>query len=153
MSTLQDLFDEAPEEWLAALPRYQRLRVDALLAQEGDFEEAAEKWLTARPEHTAPFGATRQPTIFKEKLWEEIEKFLCGDAAYAAEREKLAQQRPIVHSYVVAVISAAIAPVLGASGVFLAPAVVLLLATIGTVSLNTWCSARKEMRDQADGAV
>lgn len=146
MTELDGLFDGEPGDWLEALPGYQKVRARELAGPSGDYEGAAQRWLTAKPEHTASFGASTSPSIFKDKLWEELERFLCGDPAYEEQRRGLLEQKPVIRSYVVGVISAAIAPALGASGVFLAPAVALLLASIGKISLNAWCKARGESR-------
>jgi len=144
MNAMDDLFGSVPDEWLTALPSYQASRVKELLGASDDYEAAAERWLTAKPQQTAPFGSVGSASVFKDKLWQELEKFLCGDPAYEDQRRGLLEQKPIVHAYAVGLISAALAPAMGASGVFLAPAVALLLACVGKVSLKAWCAMRRE---------
>ncbi len=118
---IDNLFTESPEKWIESLPPYQRDRVNDLISKGSSLEDAANKWLSAAPAHTAPFGTESRRKVFIDKIWDEIEKFLCGDDRYEPERSKLLSQGNIVHTYFVGVISAAIAPALGSSAIFLAP--------------------------------
>jgi hypothetical protein len=149
VNELDELLASDPDAWLAALPPYQTARIKQLLGDTSDYESASERWLTAKPEQTAPFGAVGSGAVYKDKLWQELEKFLCGDPAYEEQRKGLLQQKPVLHAYAVGVISTAIAPALGTSAVFLAPAVALLLICVGKVSLNAWCEMRKEQKPAA----
>ena len=142
------LFTGDPAEWLKALQPYQRSSVDELLQQGKSYEEIADIWLAARPGDTFSFGTTvpGQRGAFREKLTLEVEAFLCGDERYATERSKLFGTEGVARTYVVSAIAVAVAPLLGVSATFLAPVVGLILASIGKITLNAWCAARKAAR-------
>ena len=96
--------------------------------------------------NTSPFGAVapRDGAAFRERLNVELGRFLCGDAEYAKEREGLFGADGIARTYVVSTVAVAIAPALGVSATFLAPAVALGLAAVAKVTLNAWCAGRDE---------
>lgn len=147
---IDDLFTEETAWWLDALPKYQRNRLDSLLQSGRSPEEVAETWLSANVENTFPFGADSSDQLFLDKVWEEIEKFLCGSDEYATERDQLQHNTNITHTYFVGVISAAIAPTLGTSSVFLAPVIAMLLAALGKISILAWCKKRADQRSEED---
>lgn len=151
MGNIEQLFTENPTPWLDALPAYQKNRVEQLLNAGSGLEDVAEQWLSANVDQTVPFGADIGKNIFIDKVWEEIEKFLCGAEAYEPDRVRLAKESNIIHTYFVGVVSAAIAPNLGTSAVFLAPVVALLLASVGKISINAWCQKRVEQRECETG--
>lgn len=146
MEQVDSLFSENLEPWIESLPKYQQARVNALLQSGLSPEDAAKAWLSANVENTFPFGADRGKGILLNKIWDEIEKFLCGADEYSEDRAKLQGNSNVVHTYFVGVLSAAIAPALGTSAVFLAPVVALLLATIGRISVRAWCETRTAQR-------
>lgn len=147
LEKINPLLSAEPDEWLSGLSAYQAERIKSILGGGATPSEAAEKWLKATPAHTYPFGADKGKNVFIEKIWEEIEKFVCGGEEYKKDRENLLSQNNITHTYFVGVIAVAIAPVLGSSSVFLAPVVALLFASLGKVTLNAWCEARKSTTD------
>ncbi len=145
MSSIDDLFRRDPESWIDSLPDYQKTLVQELLKQSDSPEEAASKWLTASPRNTFPLGAAQGSSkLYLDKLWNELEAFLCGDSRYEEDRKKLLAELKPGHAYLVGVISVTIAPVLGASATFLAPVIALLLITVSKLGLNAWCQMRKE---------
>ena len=149
------LLDADPRLWLDALKPYQRSSVDELTAQGKSFEQIAEMWLSARPGDTFAFGAAvpGQRSVFLDKLTLEIEAFLCGDERYNVERTRLFGEQGLARTYIVGVIAVAIAPTLGVSATFLAPAIALVLASLGKITLNAWCASRKEARAKTPPAT
>lgn len=146
---LDSYLTEDPAQWLEGIPNYQRRIVDTLLAQGKAYDAAAESWLSASLENTFPFGGDTQNRgkgVFLEKLIDEIESYLCGGNKYKAEREKLFGEKSIIRTYVVSSIAVAVAPSLGVSATFLAPAVALVLASLGKITINAWCTTRRESR-------
>jgi len=95
MNNFEKYFEINENEWLDVLNGYQRNIITEFLKQTDDHFEAAEKWLSSSPDQTVPFGA-RSDKInkeqFKEKLIDEIEKFICGDQKYESETNDLLSQ-------------------------------------------------------------
>lgn len=146
---LDRLFQGEPNEWITAAPGYHRSSIDELLKQGKSYQDIAEILLTARAEHTYAFGSTVPKTdknIFLQNLLQEIENFLCGDSKYETERTKLFGEQGLARTYVVSAISVAIAPYLGVSAVVLSPAVALILASFGKITINAWCQSRKQAK-------
>ena len=146
------LFESEPENWLDALPAYQKKRVRELIQDSGSVEDAAKKWLSASPEHTFPFGAEQGRSIFLEKVRDEVEKFLCGHDDYEEERKKLLSSADLIQTTVVSSVSAAIASVIGVAAAYVMPVIVLVFMMMGKISLNAWCEMRKDARDMRDVA-
>jgi hypothetical protein len=143
------LFQGDPAEWIQAVPSYHRASIDELLKQGKNYQDIADLLLTARAEHTYTFGSTqpqKDKNVFFQNLLQEIENFLCGDSKYETERTKLFGEQGLARTYVVSAISVAIAPYLGVSAVVLSPAVALILASMGKITLNAWCQSRREAR-------
>jgi|SRR5690625_1141910 len=146
VSNLDDLHNVEPYVWIDTLPEYQATRVRLLMEHSESALEAAKIWLEASPENTYPFGGQKSENIFLEKIKDEFEKFLCGDKKYEEERSKLFSSGEALQTTIVSSISAAIAPTIGASSVYLMPIIVLLFITIGKISINAWCLYRLEER-------
>ncbi len=146
------LFAGDPSEWLSCLPNYIKPSVEELLRQGKSFTDAAQVLLAARAEHTHPFGAPspqKDGNLFLQNLVQEIENFLCGDSRYESERTKLFGESGLVKTYVVSAISVAIAPALGVSAVVLSPAIALILASFGKITISAWCASRKQAKQNA----
>jgi hypothetical protein len=112
-----------------------------------DYLKSADYWLNANTANTAKFGGDpSRSQIYRDKLLEELEKFLCGDEQYEEEREKIAVSSDKSQKYIIGVMSIAIGNVIGAAGTFIAPVIVLLIMSLGKVALNAWCAMRKESR-------
>lgn len=108
----------------------------------------ANKWLTATIPTNVPFGTQKNPSIFFEKVLDEIEAFFTGDEKYKDSRLAILKESGVVQSYIVGGISIALAPVLGTSAPFLAPVIAIVLLTIGKIGLNAWLATRKEKREK-----
>lgn len=143
---LDQLFQVDSVGWLATLPKYQQTRVRQLLDSTHSYEETAKQWLDAMPENTFPFGVEKSRNIFLEKVQDEIEKFLCGDEKYAAERKELLSSSEVLQTTLVSAVSAAIASVIGTAATYVMPIVVLVFMTMGKVTLNAWCQMRKDSK-------
>jgi len=120
--------------------------INKLYCESGNYEEAAKAWLSASMSTTAPFGTEKGHSIFFEKILDEVEFFLSGDEKYKDDRISLLNEKNVVQTYIVSAISVALSPVLGASAVFLAPAIAIVLVTITKMGLNAWLAMRKENR-------
>lgn len=130
------------KEWVSALPNYQRLLIEEMLKTQSPTEVAI-AWLTSSgPMDTAPFGAVRGgPTLFYGNLLKEIQKLLCGDEGYEAERANLVGIGSTSKMALVGVISTALAPHVGAAAVVLGPAVTMALAVLANAGHETVCEA------------
>lgn len=146
---IDNYFKDDPTEWIHILPVYQKVTIEELMQQGKTFEEIAETWVSATTENTYPFG-TSSTKIDKGKFLEnlilEIEDFICGSKKYEQERKKLFGEHGVARTYIVSAIAVAVAPTMGVSATFLAPVVALILASLGKIAVNAWCSTRKESR-------
>lgn len=145
-ATLNELLDQEPALWISSLPEYQVAILKSLEKEIADPREQAVAWLSASPGNTFPFGSVRGPRPFLEKLEDEVFGYLCDDPKYESDRQKLFSEIKPAHAYVVGAISASIAPYLGSTATFLAPAVALVLFSLGKCTLNAVCSHQKERR-------
>jgi hypothetical protein len=142
---LESLFQFESTDWLSTLPTYQRNRVSQLLdSTQNSYEEAAKQWLSTIPSDTFPFGTEQRQNVFLDKVWDEVEKFLCGDEKYDADRRELLSSSGALETALVSSVSAAIAQVIGVAATYIMPVVVLIFMTIGKIALNAWCQMRKD---------
>jgi hypothetical protein len=147
MPELDPLFSDA-DDWLEALPPYQRQSFELLLESGKHPDEVARIWLTTTgPSNTFPYGGERFASVFYDKLLEEIEKFICDDARYAADRRQLLQNLGAGKAFLVGAMAAAMAPHLGAAAALLAPAIALILQTVSRMGTRAWCKARAQLRE------
>lgn len=129
------------KDWLSELKQYQRNGIETLIENFGE-EQAAEKWITSNgPTNNVPFGGevVRDTKPFFERFKAEFGKFICGHPDYEEYRKKLGTESPIIKSTYIAVISAALGATLGFTATLLAPAVAILLASVGKMGLNAYC--------------
>ncbi len=153
MPELDPLFSDA-DDWLEALPSYQRQSVELLLESGKPSDEVARIWLTTTgPSNTFPFGGERFASVFYDKLLEEIERFICDDARYAADRRQLLQHLGAGKAFFVGAMAAAMAPHLGAAAALIAPAIALILQTVSRMGTRAWCSARAQTRDASPASA
>ena len=149
---LDDFLQINSDELISCLENYQQDLVRALIAaSDEDFNKAADKWLSATPSNTVQFGGEhKQPSIFREKIFEEVEKFICGsdEGRYDSAREELNKQGDMTKEAIISVMSAAIGGVIGVAGAFIAPVIVLILLSIGKIVKNAWCETRKALKAQ-----
>lgn len=132
-------------DWLESIPKYQREIVSDLL-EHNNPEEAASIWLDSSTENNSPFSSDGTNKKYSEYVFKEIHKLLCGNPAYSEERNEL---NTIIKNNgskeaVISCISATIGSQLGLAAAFVAPAVVLLLITVGKVTVNAWCEMHQE---------
>lgn len=134
-------------DWVAGLPPYQQETVQGMLNRH-DAAEAAQLWLDAAgAAHTAQFGALRIATrIFYDRLLEELQTLLCSTEMYASERADLMRQAQTGKATLIAGITTALAPQLGAAAVVIGPTVALTLALVGRASRSATCEALTEYR-------
>lgn len=151
--TLQEYIQLGFEDQISSLEQYQSDLVKELLDNsQGDCLLAADKWLTANISQTVVFGGDgKKKNIFRDKLFEEVEKFVCGcdDGRYDKEREELGNNADYAKETIISVISASIGAQLGVAGTFIAPAIVLIFQSLGKIVINAWCEAQKTKRSLA----
>jgi hypothetical protein len=134
------------DDWLAALPRYQRDILEEML-DGSDPTDVALAWLsTTGPRDTAPYGGARAgASLFYEKLLEQIQILLCGDEGYEEERAQLLREARAGRSAIVGAIAATVAPAVGAAPVVIAPPIAIILAILVAAGTNALCETLERM--------
>ena len=135
------------DEWLAALPAYQRQSIAALLGDH-DAVDVATIWLeNSGPKDTAPFGGVRTAANnFYDNILRELQKAICGGDEYAAERKALAEAtKGGGKLLLVGALSTAIAPHVGAAAAVIGPAVAITLGIVTNAGTATACQALDDL--------
>jgi hypothetical protein len=133
------------DEISAVLKPYQRELIDKLLVQY-DEEASAKIWLSsAGPLDLRQFGGAQEDNgnEFFKRFRSEFHAYVCGHERYKDEREEFMKIAKPAASYVVTVISVAVAGVLGVAVGFIVPAVALLLKLVCRLGVNAWCEVEK----------
>lgn len=151
MEELSQIIESDQDALLSSIDEFQSEIIKAfLVSTSNDYLASADNWLNASTANTAKFGGEpNKAKIYRDKLLEELEKFLCGDQQYEDDRKKIAESTDKSQKYIIGVMSAAIGKTLGAAGPFIAPVIVLLILSIGKMAINAWCAMRKEARSTA----
>ena len=132
--------DSELNEWLEELKPYQKNTISQLFANTSP-EEAAEIWITSTgPENTIPFGGVRDTKPFFDNFKAEFKKFICDNDSYSEEKKALAAENPITKAILISAISGAIGASIGYTATLLAPAVTILLFTVGKMGKNAYCN-------------
>ena len=149
MEKINNLIISEPGELLSTLDTYQRDIINQFLEKtSNNYLESADRWLNASPSNTALFGGEHDRSkIYRDKILEEIEKFLCGDSSYEEDRNKIAASSDNSQKYIIGLMSAAIGKSLGVAGTFIAPVIVLMIMSFGKIALNAWCAMRREVKE------
>ena len=125
--------------WLAELKPYQRNIINEFLASQGP-ESAAEKWLTTTgSQNIVAFGGAQPNKPFWDRFKNQFHRFVCDETAFVEEKKALATEAPVTKALMISVISSALGAALGLSATLLAPAVVLLLYSIGRIGVAAYC--------------
>lgn len=135
------------DEWLAALPQYQRQSIAALLADH-DAVHVATIWLeNSGPKDTAPFGGIRTAASnFYDNILKELQKAICGSEEYVVERKEFAEATKGGGKFLlVGALSTAIAPHVGAAAAVIGPAVALTLGVVTNAGKATACDALEDL--------
>lgn len=143
------------DEWLAALPEYQRQSIAALLGGH-DPIEVATIWLeNSGPKETAPFGGIRAAASnFYDNVLKELQKAICNGEEYAAERKELAEAtKGGGKLLLVGTLSTLIAPHVGAAAAVIGPAVAITLAVVANAGKATACEALADLIAQRAGTA
>jgi hypothetical protein len=128
--------------WLRELKPYQRSTLEQFIATLSP-EEAAERWLTTiGSPNIAGFGGggMQDPKPYWDRFKAECRKFICDETAYADEKKEILAQSPISKPLLISTMSSLIGASLGTPGTLIAPAVTLMLFTIGAIGRNAYCS-------------
>lgn len=148
MNQFEAIITGSSEEWLDTFPLYQKNTLAKLYEQSNNYEEVAQIWLTASLPNNAPFGSEKKSSIFYEKVLDEIEAFFSDDPKYEENRLAILRESGATQTYIVGVISAALAQSFDTTAVFLTPVIVIVLLTIAKMGINAWIAMRKEQRSQ-----
>jgi len=128
------------EEWIAELKPYQKNSIVQFL-QNNEPNDVAKIWLTSHGTvNTIPFGGIRDTKPFWDNFVNEFNRFICDDHAYQNEKKDFKKDVPLSKMLLISVISAALGAKLGFSATFVAPAVALLLFTVGKMTKNAYCA-------------
>ena len=78
---LDQLIQLPQDEIISSLSKYQRdLVKDLIKTNDKKLKKSADMWLTSSMAQTAEFGGDHNRShIYREKIMEEIEKFICGE--------------------------------------------------------------------------
>lgn len=149
MDELNDLMTSNKTELIGSLDGYQGEIINSFLdMSSGNYLVSVDKWLNANTANTVPFGGdSSKVKIYRDKLLDELEKFLCGDKSYEEDRKKIKASADKSKQYIIGVMSTAIGKTLGTAGTFIAPVIVLFLLSFGSMALNAWCEMRKEIKE------
>lgn len=152
MEELSNIVDSDQDTLLASIDDFQSEIIKAfLVANSNDYLASADNWLNASTANTAKFGGEpNKAKIYRDKLLEELEKFLCGDQQYEDDRKKIAEGTDKSQKYIIGVMSAAIGKTIGSAGAFIAPVIVLLILNIGKMAINAWCAMRNETKSNTN---
>lgn len=129
------------ESWIGELKPYQRSTLLQFTASM-DAEAAAERWLTTiGSPNIAGFGGAQvsNPKPYWERFRAECNRFICDETAYAEDKKEILAQSPISKPVLISLMSSAIGATLGTAGTLIAPAVTLMLFTVGKIGLNAYC--------------
>lgn len=156
---LADVLTGELAEWVAVLPAYQRDLITNMLADR-DPTTVAVAWLSSTgAADTAPFGAVRAgATLFYDNLLKQMQLLLCGGTDFEEERQQLLRDARAGRAMFVTGIATALAPVVGAAAVVIAPAVALVLAVVARAGAGAACEtlssmiAEREAAGEAGGA-
>lgn len=150
--TLQEFIQQDYSAKMASLDKYQIDIVNELVSNsDGDYLKAADEWLTANMPETVAFGGDgRKSIVFRENLFMELEKLICGcdEGQYDGTRAELKSIAESGKASILSLLSAAIGAHFGVSAAFLAPAIVLLIQGLGSITIQAWCETQKAKREK-----
>lgn len=130
------------ESWISELKPYQKSTLQHFTATM-DAEAAAERWLTTiGSPNIVGFGggAGSDPKPYLVRFKTEFRKYICDESAYAEDKKELLAHSQLSKALLISTMSGAIGSTMGTAGTLLAPAVTLLLFTVGKMGLNAYCS-------------
>lgn len=135
--------NEPLESWLSELKPYQRATLQQFM-ETLEPEHAAERWITTiGSPNIACFGGGA-PAGDSKPFWErfraECHKFICDETEYSEDKKAILSEFPISKPLLISTMSGAIGASLGTTGTLVAPAVTLILFTIGRLGLNAYCA-------------
>ena len=134
-----DIPDCNIDEWILELKPYQSNAIKQLLKNNKP-EDVAKIWLTTQGiSNTIPFGGIRDTKPFWDNFVNEFNKFICDENKYKNEKNALQKESFISKGILISMISSALGAQIGFSATLLAPAVTLLLFTVGKMTKNAYC--------------
>ena len=142
--SVEKMFDCESDAWVSGLPCYQQRLINQLYSQNNDYEQVAKSWLQGSLSMTEVFGTEKGKSVYFEKILDEIELFLKEDVKYQDIKLDIQKQTGAIQSYIVGLLSVAMAPTLGNSAVFLAPVIAICFIIIGKIGVNAWLEMRED---------
>jgi len=125
--------------WLKELKPYQANSIKQL-ALNNEIEEVAKIWITTQGnDSTVPFGSVQDTSPFWNNFKDEFKKFLCDDSSYSEEKKLLQKENQPMRTILISTISSSIGATIGFSGAILAPAIVIMLSTVGKMGIKAYC--------------
>jgi hypothetical protein len=134
------------DDWVCALPAYQRRLIKSML-ESATPTEVATLWLAdAGPKDTAPYGGVRAgASRFYGNILFELQKLLCLGVGYEDEKQEVKHAASTSKMVLVGVVSTSIAPHVGAAAAVIGPAVALTLAVLSNAGRASACETLAQM--------
>ncbi|VUS54293.1 hypothetical protein [Klebsiella pasteurii] len=132
------------EQWLSTLKPYQSSSINTLLEKNNE-DSVVDIWLSSnRVVSRSPFGGSRlddlEVKVFISNFKKEFKDFICGGQKYESDRERISSFKGDAKTYIVSIISSALATVLGSSAALLTPVIVVMLIVVSNMGRNAWCA-------------
>lgn len=150
---LSQILEGTLDDWVDALPIYQRTHVQTMLRQAGPVA-VADQWLRLQgPSDTAPYGGARAAGVsFYQNLLRELRSLFCDPDAYTEERKGLAKATGAGQLFVASTVCTAVAPHVGVAAAVIGPAVALTLSVLSNAGKSTICGEIDRIIAQQDKA-
>jgi hypothetical protein len=160
MATLVDLV-QADVDWIgdSEIPESERDDLYRIADRSLSSAEqlASPRWGQAVILDEAPGGVGKQlrPRLtFGDRVFNELHDFLCtSSTTYERQRSEISEKFRIGEAGLVAALTTAVTPYIGASAIIVAPGIALSLTIIGRAGLNAWCAAQHDRRARHEQEV
>lgn len=138
------LLNYSEEEWLTTLKPYQLSSIETLLKKDNE-DVVVDIWLSTQgAAPRSPFGGGRRddPDVrqFIVNFKKEFRDFICGGERYENERKSISTHQGDAKTFIISVMSSALAIVLGSSAAYLTPVIVVMLIAVSKMGVNAWCA-------------
>ncbi len=138
--SIEHIFETTdPSDWINTLEPYQKDPIVEMGLTTENADSIAQKWLSATTSYTAGFGTSQGARPFFDNIKKEVLKFICDESAYVEDKKRLQEIPGVNKTAIVAVVSTAIATVVGTSAIYLIPVIVIVLFSFGRIVKNAFC--------------
>jgi hypothetical protein len=159
MATLVDLV-QADVDWIgdSDIPESERDDLYRIADRSLSSAEqlASPRWAQVVILDEAPGGkqAPGPRLTFGDRVFNELHDFLCtSSTTYERQRSEISEKFRIGEAGLVAALTTAVTPYIGASAIIVAPGIALSLTIIGHAGLNAWCAAQRDRRARHEHEV